>query len=173
MTKSAGIEGTSVLAAEKADILRSHIGELLRQEALNLRRNPGISVVKEALLAAAHGATAMHDPTEGGIAMGLHELASASEVGITLDLETIPILPVTQQICRYFGLDPIGLISSGTLLLTIPPGRWRSLQPLFQSQGVAAQIIGTVRAERGILAHRHGKSVPFSYSETDELTKVL
>jgi len=172
MTKSAGIEGTSVLAAEKADILRSSLGELLRQEALNLRRNPGISVVKEALLAAAHGVTAMHDPTEGGIAMGLHELASASAVGISLDLEAIPVLPVTQQICRYFGLDPLGLISSGTLLLTIPPDRWRSLQPLFQSQGVAAQIIGTVRAEGGILAHRHGKSVPFSYSETDELTKV-
>src|SRR3989442_2255088 len=104
MTKSAGIEGTSILAAEKAAELRPHLDESLRQEALRLRHAPGISVVKEALLAADHGATAMHDPTEGGIAMGLYELATASEGGIALDLHTIPILTVNQAICRHFGL---------------------------------------------------------------------
>ena len=173
MTKTAGIEGTSILAAEKAADLRLHLDESLRQEALRLRHTPGISVVKEALLAAEHGATAMHDPTEGGIAMGLYELATASEVGIMLDLDAIPVLPVTQTICRFFNLNPLGLISSGTLLLTIPPDRWPALRDTFQAQGIAAQVIGTARQESSIAAFAGGKPAPFTYSETDELAKVL
>ncbi len=173
MTKTAGIEGTSILAAEKATELRSHLDESLRQEAVRLRHAPGISVVKEALLAVEYGTTAMHDPTEGGIAMGLYELATASGVGISLDVDAIPILPVTQTICRFFHLNPLGLISSGTLLLTIPLGRWPALRDTFQAQGIAAQVIGMARQESGIVAFAGGKSVPFTYSETDELAKVL
>jgi hydrogenase expression/formation protein HypE len=173
MTKTAGIEGTSILAAEKAGELRAHLAESLRQEALRLRLAPGISVVTEALLAAEHGATAMHDPTEGGIAMGLYELATASGVGLMLNVEAIPILPVTRTICRFFNLDPLGLISSGTLLLTIPPERWPRLSDAFQVRRIAAQTIGTVRKEGGIAAFVGGKPVPFTYSETDELAKVL
>src|SRR5713226_9333680 len=157
MTKTAGIEGTSILAAEKAVELRAHLDEALRQEALHLRHTPGISVVKEALLAADLGATAMHDPTEGGIAMGLYELATASGVGLTLDLDAIPILSVTQTICRFFNLNPLGLISSGTLLLTIPPDRWPALQSVFQTEGIVAQVIGTMRQENGISAFAGGK----------------
>src|SRR5262249_13069002 len=138
-----------------------------------LRRVPGISVVKEALLAAEYGATAMHDPTEGGVAMGVYELATASGVGMTLDLDAIPILPVTQTICRIFDLNPLGLISSGTLLLTISSGRWPALQHAFQSASITAQVIGTARQGRGIDAVSGGKPTSFTYSETDELTKVV
>ncbi|HEV8717380.1 MAG TPA: AIR synthase family protein [Candidatus Binatia bacterium] len=173
MSKTAGIEGTSILAAEKAAELRPHLDESLRQEAVNLRHAPGISVVKEALLAAGHGATAMHDPTEGGVAMGLYELATASGIGITLDLDAIPILPVTQTICRFFNLNPLGLISSGTLLLTIPADRWPALRRTFHAQSLTAQVIGTITQGSGISAFSDGKPAPFTYSETDELAKVL
>jgi len=173
MTKTAGIEGTSILAAEKAAELRSHLDPVLLQEAQRLRHTPGISVVKEALLAADHGTTAMHDPTEGGIAMGLYELATASGVGLSLDLDAIPILPVTQQICGVFNLNPLSLISSGTLLLTIPPARWPALQAAFHTQRIAAQVIGTVHRESSIQAFSGGKPAPFTYSETDELAKIL
>jgi hydrogenase maturation factor len=172
MTKTAGIEGTSILVAEKATELASHLDEALLQEAVHLRHTPGISVVKEALLAADHGVTAMHDPTEGGIAMGLYELATASGVGVSLDLDAIPILPVTQQICRVFGINPLGLISSGTLLLTIPSDRWSALQATFQAHHIRAEVIGTAYQEGGIRAFAGGKPVSFTYSETDELAKV-
>jgi hydrogenase expression/formation protein HypE len=88
-------------------------------------------------------------------------------------LDAIPILSVTQTICRFFNLNPLGLISSGTLLLTIPPDRWPALQSVFQAGGITAHIIGTVRRASGIAAFADGKSVPFTYSETDELAKVL
>jgi len=173
MTKTAGIEGTSILAAEKAPELRPHLDEPLWQDALHLRRTPGISVVKEALLAADYGVTAMHDPTEGGVAMGVYELATASGVGISLDLDAIPILPVTQIICRLFNLNPLGLISSGVLLLTVPPDRWPRLHDAFQAERIAAQVIGRTRQGRGISAFAGGKPTQFTYSETDELVKVV
>jgi hydrogenase maturation factor len=173
MTKSAGIEGASILAAEKAAELRPHLSEAVRQEALRLRQTPGISVVTEALLAAAHGVTAMHDPTEGGIAMGLYELATAANVAIRLDVDAIPILPVTQAICQIFCLNPFGLISSGVLLLTIPPERWPALRSDLQTQGIMAREIGVIQPGSGIQAFTNGRATSFLYSETDELTKVL
>ena len=173
VTKTAGLEGTSILVAEKAEELQSHIEKLLWQEALSLGQTFGISVVKEALLAAEHGATAMHDPTEGGIAMALYELASASGNGMRIELDTIPVLPVTQAICEYFHINPLGLISSGTLLLTIPPERWAKLQERLQGEGIDAAVIGTVREGSGIAAFVDGKPAEFVYSETDELAKVL
>jgi len=173
MTKTAGIEGTSILAAEKAAALQPYLDESLLREARDLRHTPGISVVQEALLAAEHGVTAMHDPTEGGVAMGLYELATASGIGLSLDLDAISILSVTQTICRVFNLNPLGLISSGTLLLTIPPDRWSALQSVFHAQGITARVIGTAQQESGITALSNGKPAPFTYSETDELAKVL
>src|SRR5262245_57279450 len=166
MTKTAGIEGTSIIAAEKAAELRLQLDESLRQEAVRLCRVPGISVVAEALLAAGHGATAMHDPTEGGIAMGLYELAAASGVGITLDLDVIPILPVTQTICRVFHLNPLGLISSGTLLLTIPPDRWPRLCSAFQAQALTAHAIATVQRKGDIQAFARGTALPVALDQT-------
>jgi len=173
MTKTAGLEGTSILIAEKAKELQSHLGEALWHEAFSFGQTFGISVVKEALLAAEHGATAMHDPTEGGIAMALYELASASGNGMRIELDTIPVLPVTQAICEYFQINPLGLISSGTLLLTIPPERWPKLQEKLQEEGIDASVIGTVRGGSGIAAFVDGKPAEFVYSETDELAKVL
>ena len=173
MTKTAGLEGTSILVAEKADELRSQLGAARWQETLRLGQTFQISIVTEAELAAQHGASAMHDPTEGGIAMALYELASASGYGMRIELDAIPVLPLTRDICDYLQINPLGLISSGTLLLTIPPGRWPTLRANLQAEGIAAQVIGTVRAESGIAAFVNGKPAEFVYSETDELTKVL
>ena len=173
MIKTAGLEGTSILVAEKAEELQSHIEASVWQEALSLGQTLGISVVTEALLAAEHGATAMHDPTEGGIAMALYELASASGNGMQIELDAIPVLRATQAICAYFQINPLGLISSGTLLLTIPPERWQELQGRLQEEGIRASVIGMVREESGIAAFVDGKPAEFVYSETDELAKVL
>ncbi len=173
LTKTAGLEGTSILAVEKAEELRGHLSEAELRHAAQLRYVPGISVVQEALLAAEYGVTAMHDPTEGGVAMGLYELATASGVGISLDLDAIPVLAVTRTICRFFGLNPLGVISSGTLLLTIPPEQWPHLRHAFHAQSLAAQVIGIVERDPGIRATAGGQRQPFPYSEKDELTKVL
>ena len=122
LTKAAGIEGTAVLAQERAGELGRALPPVLLRAAQRLRYQPGISVVPEALVAARHGASAMHDPTEGGIRAGLHEIAFASRVSIDVDLDRIPVLAPTARICRHFGIDPLGLIGSGALLVTAPRG---------------------------------------------------
>ena len=115
----------------------------------------------------------MHDPTEGGVAMGLYELAAVSGLGMQIDLDTIPTLPSTRAICEHFNINPLGLISSGTLLLTIPADRWPNLERIFQSESIPAQVIGNITPEAGIRARRNGQDVRFIYSERDELLKVL
>ncbi len=173
MTRTAGLEGTIILIAEKAEQIRAALGPARWQEAGRLAQRFEISIVAQALLAARHGASAMHDPTEGGIAMALYELASASGHGLRIALDAIPVLPLTRDICDCLQLNRLGLISSGTLLLTIAPQRWPSLRAGFQADGIAATVIGAVRAEAGIAAFVNGKPTDFVYSETDELAKVL
>ena len=173
MTKTAGLEGTSIVFAEKRKELGDTLAPELQDEAQHIRTTWGISIVKEALLAAQHGATAMHDPTEGGVAMGLYELTAVSGLGMQLDLDAISTLPSTRAICEHFNINPLGLISSGTLLLTIPVDKWPPLERAFQSENIPAQAIGTVTPEAGIRARRNGKPIAFTYSERDELLKVL
>ena len=172
VTKTAGLEGTSILFAEKRQELGSVLSTKLQHEAQQIRTTFGISIVKEALLAAQHGATAMHDPTEGGVAMGLYELAAASGLGMQIELDKIPTLPSTTSICHHFGINPLGLISSGTLLLTIASEKWRGLEKVLQTEGIPSKVIGTISKEPGIQARLNGKPVPFAHSETDELVKV-
>ncbi len=151
--------------------MKGKISETLFMEAQALRRS--ISVVQEALLAAEHGATAMHDPTEGGVAMGLYEMAEASEGLFEIELDRIPILLSTSALCHHFGLNPLGLISSGTLLLTIAEENWQGLAKAFKAQGLTVTPMGRVKPGKGVAAFSAGKRVPLIFSEADELTKVL
>ena len=173
MTKTAGLEGTSILFTEKQKELETVLPSDLQREAGQVKDTFGISIVREALLAAEHGCTAMHDPTEGGVAMGLYELTVVSGLGLQINLDKIPTLPSTKAICEHFEVNPLGLISSGTLLLTIPSENWISLKKAFQSENIPAQVIGIVTRETGIQARLNGQPTQFAYSERDELVKVL
>jgi len=172
MTKSAGIEGTSILARSFPAAARTALGAAGQRQAARFHHRPGISVVTEALLAARAGATAMHDPTEGGVAAGLYELAIASHTRLRIDLDRIPVHPHTVRLCARFGLRPLGLIGSGALLLTIPPSRAPRLLRALGRRRIPATRIGTVIAGSGIEARRDGKRVRFEWSQRDELTRL-
>jgi hydrogenase expression/formation protein HypE len=117
LTKWAGLEGTAILARDFATPLARllPVSVLARAQALIEQ----ISVVPEALAAAA-GASAMHDATEGGVLGALAELATASNVTLEVDLENVPVLSETRAVCSGFGIDPLGLVSSGALLIATP-----------------------------------------------------
>ncbi len=115
-----GIEGTAILAAQHAERLAMRVGQGTVRRAARLSIDPGISVVRPALLAASRlKVHAMHDPTEGGIATGLREVALASGTGVRVREPDLIMLPVTRRICAELGVAPLGLISSGCLLLTV------------------------------------------------------
>lgn len=172
MTKFAGIEGTSILARRFAGAARKALGGPAQREAARFNHRPGISVVGEALLAARAGASAMHDPTEGGVAAALFELAAASSRRLIVDLDRIAVHPHTARLCAHFGLRPLGLIASGSLLLTICASRARSLLGAFRRRRVAAAVIGAVASGRGVEARRDGRRVRFEWSPRDELTRL-
>jgi hydrogenase maturation factor len=172
MTKSAGIEGTSIIARRFAPEARKALGRRAAREAARFNHRPGISVVREALLAARTGATAMHDPTEGGVAAALFELATASGRRLVADLDRIAVHPHTARLCAHFGLRPLGLIGSGALLLTIPERQAKTLLGAFRRGRIPAAVIGAVERGRGVDAYRGGKRVRFEWSPRDELTRL-
>ncbi|MBI4517764.1 MAG: hypothetical protein HY699_18315 [Deltaproteobacteria bacterium] len=172
-TKTAGIEGTSILARERPAQAVRLLGERAQRVAAYFHHRPGISVVAEALLAARTGAKAMHDPTEGGVAAGLFELASASACRLDVDLDRIPVHPLTAKLCEHFAINPHGLIGSGSLLATVPPQRVTRLLGRLAAARIPAVVIGRVERGRGVRARWSGKRVRFHWSERDELTRVL
>jgi len=173
LTKTAGIEGTSIIARSFAREARAVLGERGQSAAARFHHRPGISVVAEALLAGSAGATSMHDPTEGGVAAALFELATASRKRFVVDLDRIPIHRFTAQLCARFNLSPLGLIGSGSLLLTVSEGRAGALMRALHRRRIPAACIGRVATGSGITAHRSGKHARFVWSQRDELTKLL
>ena len=131
------IEGTALLAREVGEeLLRRGLSESTVARARQLLLDPGISVVPAARRAREiGGVTAMHDPTEGGLATGLAELALAAGAGLEVEVEVVPVLPETREICAALGLDPLGLIASGALLIAVRAERADAFQAGWEARG--------------------------------------
>jgi hydrogenase maturation factor len=172
---AAPVEGISLIAREKrAALLALGWPRAKVDEAAGYLYNPGISVLKPALLAAEAGlVTAMHDPTEGGVATGLLELALAAGLGVEVQLDAVPVPPLGRKLCAVFGLDPLGVIASGALLATAVPENVEPLLRLWAAAGWPAAVIGRILPQAGEhRATRHGAPVPFPTFAVDEITKL-
>ena len=145
LTKGIAVEATAIIAREKADELAGRFSAEFLARCQSFLRDPGISVVRDAQVAMAAGRVhAMHDPTEGGLATGLWELAWAADVGLEAMAEALPVLPETAWLCEAFDLDPLGAIASGALLMAIPPEDVRSIRRALEDEGIPAFEIGRV-----------------------------
>jgi hydrogenase expression/formation protein HypE len=145
LTKALAIEGTALLANERGDELQSLIGHDGVENASRLLRQPGISVVRDAELARrSGGVTALHDPTEGGLATAVREMAAASGVGAVLHRDAIPIFPETHAIADALGLDPLGMLASGSLLIAARPEAVPAIVREVSVGGIAVTPIGTL-----------------------------
>ena len=148
LTKGIAIEGTSILANECRDeLVQTGISMSEINAASEFLTDPGISVLKDAqTVVAASGVTAMHDPTEGGLATALQELAFASNVDIVVDDSAVNVLPICRKICDALKIDPWGLISSGALLATVQPDYQDAVVTALRVAGIDASIIGRIEA---------------------------
>jgi len=141
LTKGAGIEGTAILASEAYHQLRKKIDERYLRSAL--RFYDRISVVRDAVLAFnVGGVNAMHDPTEGGVAGGIHEMADAADLGVRVFEGKIPIAQETRMICDFFRIDSLQLISSGALLISASPQSANKILEELKRHNIQAAIIG-------------------------------
>jgi hydrogenase expression/formation protein HypE len=142
MTKSAGQEAASILATDfEEKALKRGVDKAAVERAKEFIKS--ISVVREAL-ALADIATAMHDPTEGGVANGLAEIAYASGVSIVADPQKVVVYPEVEALCRAFGIDPLETLSSGVLLATVPPSRLPDAEERLRELRVPYSVIGRV-----------------------------
>jgi len=175
LTKGIAIETTSIIAREKGEELRKRYPEGFIKRCRDFIKRPGIGVLKDAQIATRLGEVhAMHDPTEGGLATGLHELAIASGVGIIVDKEMIPILPECQRLCKDYGIDPLGAIASGALLITVAEKDSRRVVSGLKRNGIEVSIIGkVVEKKRGIKIREDGKLKYLKIFERDEITKIF
>ena len=111
-----------------------------------------ISVGPESRAAAAAGATALHDITEGGLLGALYEMAASSGVGFCLDARSIPLHPLTQRLCEELQINPLRFISSGSLIIACPEAT--AMLQAMAAAGVSATCIGSfTEASRMVLRY--------------------
>jgi len=175
LTKWAGIEGTALLAGELSGPLTEELGAKTVRGAAKLLRNPGISVIADArAVRSVDGVTALHDPTEGGLATAIHELAEVSGCGAEVMMESVPILPETRLICKHLRLDPMGLLGSGALLVAVRPGTRRKVEAAASGAGIRITHIGRlVERQEGVHAIHDGRTVVLPRFDADEVTRAL
>jgi hydrogenase expression/formation protein HypE len=168
LTKGAGIEGTAILATEMTRRLTHALGRDTVERARGLRER--ISVLPEGRAAAQAGARAVHDVTEGGVLGAVYEMAVASGIGVRLDGDRVPVLQETRSICALLGVDPLGLIGSGALLVATPdPERTAAA---IASAGVPVAEIGQfLPADR--IVQRGARSIKLVPPARDELWRIL
>ena len=174
LTKSAGIEGTAILATDREQTLKKAMNKTTLQAAKNFYSQ--ISVVKDALTAYKTGGVhAMHDPTEGGILNGVHEMADASNLGVKITEEAIIVRPETAQICSYFQIDPLQLIGSGALLISAEAKSADKIVGNLKREGVQATVIGefTENDEQRLLVQKGGATKTLSRPLSDHLWTAL
>ncbi|HLQ06938.1 MAG TPA: AIR synthase-related protein [Nitrososphaerales archaeon] len=154
LTKTAGLEGTAVLGS----------GKFLDK----------ISVVDEAVAAHSTGYVhAMHDCTEGGVLGAVYEMALASGLGFELHERLVPVAPETKALCRRLSIDPLRLIGSGALLLSVEQGRETALQrvltPICRIKAVGRFTEKGVR----VLVRKGGRKQTIRAAPEDELWRVI
>jgi hydrogenase maturation factor len=175
LTKGVAVEGTAIIAREKERELARRFEPGFLERCKAFLHDPGISVVREAQIATEAGRVhAMHDPTEGGLATGLHELAMASNVGLVVDTERIPVYEETRLLCAEVGLEPLGVIASGALLIAVAEADAGPVAEALARAGIAATPIArAVPPEQGLELCTPSGTRPLPRYDQDEITRLF
>lgn len=171
MTKSAGVEGTAILGNRLVDSSSNEERALARATKKFYSK---LSIVGEAEAAFSTGAVhAMHDCTEGGVLGAVYEMAYASKRGFRIHESRIPVAPETRELCSRLHIDPLRLISSGTLLLAVKPGGEGKVSKRLAEIGVASAVIGRFSGRTRISVRTDGSETRIDEPGTDEIWRIL
>ncbi len=176
LTKGLAIEATSIIAREKKeDLLEMGYTRSFIEKCGRYLYDPGISVLREARAACRTARVrAMHDPTEGGIAMGLHEIALASDVGVEIFREKLFLTEETNALLKGFGLDPLGSISSGALIVVVDKLDSEGVLQAIRAEGIRCEAIGRVmEKDFGIKMRILGKLSDIPQFTGDEISRIF
>lgn len=172
LTKGVGIEGTGILASD----LRTKLLETVDSKVLDRAEKmlDMISVVPEAIEASSMGCVhSMHTPTEGGVLNGLLEVSAASGLGFKVFESLLPIHEETRVICDALNIDPMKLLSSGSLLMSVSSEKADEVVKRLQSIGVKSSVIGEIIIEGNLLVDLDGVEHEVGMIDQDELFRIL
>jgi hydrogenase maturation factor len=176
MTKGIPLEGAAIIAREREAELRARgVSPRTIRRAKDLLRAPGLSVLPEAEIACELATVhAMHDPTEGGLATALVELADAANVGLRIDRDRIITLAEGAELCAAFGLDPLGTIASGALVMTLAPADAGIVIHALARESIDCHFIGQVVArEEGVMLVDGARVTPMPVFPQDEISRLF
>jgi hydrogenase maturation factor len=175
LTKAIAVEGTSVIARRKEKELEALFGADFVKRCKGFIEDPGISILNDAMIAKQSGDIhSMHDPTEGGLATGLFEVACAAKTGILIEEDCIPVIPECKTLCEHYGLDPLGLIASGSLLITLSPRDTERVSAALKKNGIGVSKIGKVLPkEHGVKLKKRNEVLELPSFARDEITKIF
>ena len=172
MTKTAGLEGTGILALDFRDRLSEFLDAAELEGATAMMDQ--IDVVREGILGGKLGASAMHDVTEGGILGAVWETCKVGGVGARINKHDIPVSAVTKKICSELGIDPLRLISSGSLLIVAGEKEASAIITALETEGIPIAEIGRItEAGSPVLLIGEGHQETIGPPERDELYKVV
>ena len=116
----------------------------------------------------------MHDATEGGIAQGLTELAKASNLGMLIDANKIPLVKASKDFWKVLNLDPLGVISSGTLIICVGQKYSDIIIKSLNNYGIEASEIGIMKEKKyGLKISSKRKLYDLPKFDQDEITKIF
>jgi hydrogenase maturation factor len=173
MSKWVGLEGTTTIARQLPEESLEILGARALDEVLRWLDTPGISIVEEGRALEGLDLSSGHDPTEGGVAMAIQEICRRSGTGAAIRYETLPIRDETRLLCSHFGLDPLGLLSSGVFLFTATQPVAELARNELSARGIPCAHVGQMLPQReGIWLEKAGLRKPLPYSEQDEIVKL-
>ena len=170
VSKYVGIEGTSIISNEKDEVK-----EILSQKELEFAKSlsQDISVLKESRLASKYGVKHMHDITEGGLYGALWETEVAIGQGLRIYYDDIPLLDETNKIAEFYGIDPMRLISSGSMLMIFDKDKFNDFKDEAEKNGIKISEIGEVTEEKSTQVIANDQILILSEPGSDELYKVI
>ena len=172
MTKSAGLEGTGIIAADFREELSTFLTDEEIEEAAKLLDD--VSVVRDGVVAGGVGTHGMHDVTEGGILGAIWEMCQIAEVGAEVWSEAVPVEPVTRKICDHYGINFMRLISSGAMIIMAAPEKKDEIIKKLTVAGVSVHVIGKItEPSKGLVITDGTGAEPIDPPGPDELYKVV
>ncbi|KDR95676.1 Hydrogenase maturation factor [Peptoclostridium litorale DSM 5388] len=171
LTKGAGIEGTGIICFEREDELKKAFGEETVEEGKALMDY--ISVITEGVIGGQSGAKVMHDVTEGGVLGGVWELCELAGLGCSIWMDKIHIHRSTSLVCKHYNIDPLRLISSGSMLMVAGKDKAQEIIGRLEEKGIGCSIIGRLEKCCDKKLVDGGKVIDIDPPASDELYKVV
>lgn len=172
ITKTAGLEGTGIIAWDKAEELREFLSEEELDHAKSLISR--VSVVKEGVLAGRVGTNGMHDVTEGGILGAVWEMCQVAKTGAEVWVDKIPVEDVTRKICDEYDIDYLRLISSGSMMIMVAPSKKEEMEKAMAENQIQFTNIGIIRNRHdGICMLVEDEKIEIAPPASDEIYKAV